>query len=357
MEVLSRLDDESVDCVWTDPPYLLSNGGITCFAGRMVSVNKGDWDQSRGIEADYQFNLEWTAACRRVLKPTGTIWVTGTLHIYPSVGMALLRNGFRLLNDVIWEKPNPPPNLGRRNFTHSTEVVLWASKSGKGSRHKYTFNYDEMRRENGGKQMKTVWRMNAPRASEKRFGKHPTQKPLELIERCLRASTNEGDVVLDPFAGSGSTGVAALELGRRFIGIEDRSRIRRHQREAPSRRARRLTKRGWPLHPCAICPGLGLFIRCRFHPTSGIRRIGGEAATSGRCGRSMRVGSALRATLEPGRSWNGSHSRPSGGRTSGERVALLPYFAAWIGGGVSPAASRAPTASTTGNRSATVSMT
>ena len=218
--MLSRLDDESVDCVWTDPPYLLSNGGITCFAGRMVSVNKGDWDQSRGIEADYQFNLEWTAACRRVLKPTGTIWVTGTLHIYPSVGMALLRNGFRLLNDVIWEKPNPPPNLGRRTFTHSTEVLLWASKSGKGSRHKYTFNYDEMRRENGGKQMKTVWRMNAPRASEKRFGKHPTQKPLELIERCLRASTNEGDVVLDPFAGSGSTGVAALGLGRRFIGIE-----------------------------------------------------------------------------------------------------------------------------------------
>ena len=218
--MLSRLDDESVDCVWTDPPYLLSNGGITCFAGRMVSVNKGDWDQSRGIEADYQFNLEWTAACRRVLKPTGTIWVTGTLHIYPSVGMALLRNGFRLLNDVIWEKPNPPPNLGRRTFTHSTEVLLWASKSGKGTRHKYTFNYGEMRRENGGKQMKTVWRMNAPRASEKRFGKHPTQKPLELIERCLRASTNEGDVVLDPFAGSGSTGVAALELGRRFIGIE-----------------------------------------------------------------------------------------------------------------------------------------
>ena len=235
--MLSRLDDESVDCVWTDPPYLLSNGGITCFAGRMVSVNKGDWDQSRGIDADYQFNLEWTAACRRVLKPTGTIWVTGTLHIYPSVGMALLRNGFRLLNDVIWEKPNPPPNLGRRTFTHSTEVLLWASKSGKGTRHKYTFNYGEMRRENGGKQMKTVWRMNAPRASEKRFGKHPTQKPLELIERCLRASTNEGDVVLDPFAGSGSTGVAALELGRRFIGIEDRPGIHRHQHEAPSRRS------------------------------------------------------------------------------------------------------------------------
>ena len=220
LEVLSRLPAESVDCVWTDPPYLLSNGGVTCVAGRMVSVDKGDWDRSRGVDADHAFNLAWTAACRRVLKPAGTIWVTGTLHVYPSVGMALVRNGFRLLNDIVWEKPNPPPNLGRRTFTHSTEIVLWAAKSGRDSRHRYTFNYDEMRRENGGKQMKTVWRMKASNAPEKRFGKHPTQKPLALIDRCLRASTNDGGVVLDPFAGSGSTGVAALALGRRFIGIE-----------------------------------------------------------------------------------------------------------------------------------------
>lgn len=220
LEVLKQLPDESVDCVWTDPPYLLSNGGVTCFAGRRVSVNKGDWDRSQGVEEDHRFNLAWTAACRRVLKPTGTIWVSGTLHVYPSVGMALVQNGFRLLNDIVWEKPNPPPNLGCRTFTHSTELVLWASKSGKGSRHRYTFNYAEMRRENQGKQMKTVWRMNSPSAAEKRFGKHPTQKPLELIRRCLRASTNVGDCVLDPFSGSGSTGVAALELGRRFVGIE-----------------------------------------------------------------------------------------------------------------------------------------
>ena len=219
-EVLSRMPDESVDCVWTDPPYMLSNGGVTCVSGRMASVNKGRWDRSRGIETDHEFNLAWTAACRRVLKPAGTLWVTGTLHVYPSVGMALQQNGFRLLNDIIWEKPNPPPNLGCRTFTHSTEVVLWASKSGKGSRHKYTFNYDDMKRENGGRQMKTVWRLRAPGASERRFGKHPTQKPLALIERCLRASTHEGDVVLDPFAGSGSTGVAAVKLRRRFIGIE-----------------------------------------------------------------------------------------------------------------------------------------
>ena len=220
LEALSRLPEESVDCIWTDPPYLLSNGGVTCIGGRMVSVDKGDWDKSRGIEADHQFNLEWTSACRRVLKPAGTIWVTGTLHVYPSVAMALLRNGFRLLNDIVWEKPNPPPNLGRRTFTHATEVILWAARSAKGSPHRYTFNYEEMRRENGGKQMKSVWRMSVPGATEKRFGKHPTQKPLALIKRCLRASTNEGDVVLDPFAGSGSTGVAALDLGRRFIGVE-----------------------------------------------------------------------------------------------------------------------------------------
>ena len=220
LEVLASIPDESIDCVWTDPPYMLSNDGITCVAGEMVSVNKGEWDRSGGLESDHQFNLQWTKECHRVLKPTGTIWVSGTMHVYPSVGMALLQNGFRLLNDIIWVKPNPPPNLGRRTFTHSTEVVLWASKAPKGSRHKYTFNYQEMRQENGGKQMKTVWQFTSPKANEKRYGKHPTQKPLALIDRCLRASTNQDDVVLDPFAGAGSTGVAALKLGRTFVGIE-----------------------------------------------------------------------------------------------------------------------------------------
>ena len=155
-----------------------------------------------------------------MLKPTGTIWVSGTLHVYPSVGMALRQNGFRLLNDIVWEKTNPPPNLGRRTFTHSTEVVLWASKAQKGSKHRYVFNYDEMRAENGGKQMQTVWKFGAAGRAEKKHGKHPTQKPVALIDRCLRASTNPGDVVLDPFMGSGSTGVAALALGRSFIGFE-----------------------------------------------------------------------------------------------------------------------------------------
>ena len=220
LDLLKSIPSDSVDCVWTDPPYLLSNDGITCVGGRMVSVNKGDWDRSQGLEEDHEFNLAWIAESYRVLKPTGTIWVSGTLHVYPSVGMALRQNGFRLLNDIVWEKTNPPPNLGRRTFTHSTEVVLWASKAEKGSNHKYVFNYTDMRAENGGKQMQTVWKFGAAGRAEKKHGKHPTQKPVALIDRCLRASTNPDDVVLDPFAGSGSTGVAALALGRSFIGFE-----------------------------------------------------------------------------------------------------------------------------------------
>ena len=173
LDILSGIPEETVDCVWTDPPYKLSNGGITCFAGRMVSVDKGEWDRSGGLELDHQFNLDWIEACRRVLKPTGSIWVSGTFHSYPSVGMALLQNGFRLLNDITWQKPNPPPNLGRRTFTHSTETLLWASKAPKGSRDKYTFHYDVMREENGGKQMQTVWRFPTPTSDEKTLWETP----------------------------------------------------------------------------------------------------------------------------------------------------------------------------------------
>ncbi len=216
---MREMPANSVDCIWTDPPYLLSNDGVTCVSGRMVTVNKGEWDRSNGIEADHTFNQEWLAECYRILKPAGTIWVSGTLHVYLSVGMAMMQLGFRILNDIIWEKPAPPPNLGCRCFTHATEVILWATKARKG-RERYTFHYDEMRAENGGKQMKNVWRIMPPGKDEKVFGKHPTQKPLALVERCLRASTNPGDLICDPFAGSATTGVAALTLGRRFVGIE-----------------------------------------------------------------------------------------------------------------------------------------
>jgi site-specific DNA-methyltransferase (adenine-specific) len=219
LDLMASLPSNSIDCIWADPPYNLSNDGITCVSGRMVKVNKGEWDRSQGFELDHEFNKAWLAACYRILKPTGTIWVTGTLHIYPSVGCAMQQLGFRILNDIIWEKPAPPPNLGCRCFTHSTEVIFWATKARKGKEH-YIFNYEAMKVENGGKQMKNVWRMSAPSKDEKLYGKHPTQKPIALVSRCLRASTNLGDLVFDPFAGSCTTGVTALALNRRFIGCE-----------------------------------------------------------------------------------------------------------------------------------------
>ncbi len=218
--LLELLPDASFDCVWTDPPYFLSNGGTTCVAGRRSSVEKGDWDRSRGLADDHAFNVAWLAQCKRLLKPNGTIWVSGTMHVYLSVGTALRELGFRLLNDIVWEKPNPPPNLGCRCFTHATEIILWAAKAPKGSPHRHVFDYQAMKQENGGRQMKNVWRFRVPTQAEKRHGRHPTQKPLALIERCLKASTAPGARVLDPFAGSGSTGVAALSLGRRFVGCE-----------------------------------------------------------------------------------------------------------------------------------------
>jgi site-specific DNA-methyltransferase (adenine-specific) len=222
LEVLDAIyakhgDDGCFDMIFADPPYFLSNGGITCHAGKMVKVDKGDWDKSRGPELNHEFNTEWLRRCQRVLKPNGTIWVTGTHHVIFSVGYAMQQLGFRILNDIAWEKPNPSPNLGCRCFTHSTETVLWAAKNEK-SRH--VFNYQLMRQKAGGKQMKTVWRIPSPSNGEKTFGKHPTQKPVALVERSLLAATNEGDMVLDPFVGGGTTAVACVKLHRLFVGVE-----------------------------------------------------------------------------------------------------------------------------------------
>lgn len=201
----------------TAPPYFLSNGGITCHAGKMVSVNKGKWDKSKGVEEDHKFNLEWLKACQRVLKPNGTIWVSGTTHIIYSIGFAMQELGFKILNDIVWYKRNAPPNLSCRYFTHSTEIVLWAAKNKKS---KHYFNYPLMKSINKGKQMRNVWEMPAPRREEKKFGKHPTQKPLELLDRIILSSSKEGDLVLDPFCGSSTTGVAAVSLQRKYVGID-----------------------------------------------------------------------------------------------------------------------------------------
>ena len=238
---MASLADDSIDCIWTDPPYLLSNDGITCVGGRMVKVNKGEWDRSRGVDLDHEFNRTWLAACHRVLKPAGALWVSGTLHVYLSVGMAMQQLGFRILNDIVWEKPAPPPNLGCRCFTHSTEMLLWATKARKGGKDRHKFNYEAMKEENAGKQMKSVWRLSTPGEDEKTFGKHPTQKPIALIARCLRATTDPGDVVFDPFAGSGSTGVAALTLDRQFIGCEQNETY-------AALAARRLSRAARPTH-------------------------------------------------------------------------------------------------------------
>lgn len=220
LEVLDAIAEKHpngcFDAIFADPPYFLSNGGITCHAGKMVSVHKGDWDKSRGAELNHEFNTEWLRRCQRVLKPNGTIWVTGTHHVIFSVGYAMQQLGYKILNDIAWEKPNPPPNLSCRYFTHSTETVLWAAKSDKS---KHLFNYKAMKAVTG-KQMKTVWRIPAPSNGEKTFGKHPTQKPVALVERCLLASTNEGDFVLDPFLGGGTTAVACMRINRKCVGID-----------------------------------------------------------------------------------------------------------------------------------------
>jgi site-specific DNA-methyltransferase (adenine-specific) len=218
LEILAAIPENTVDLIFADPPYFLSNDGITCHAGRMVSVNKGAWDKSKGADANHEFNKLWLAACQRVLKPHGSIWVSGTAHIIHSVGFAMQQLGMKLLNDITWVKPNPPPNLSCRYFTHATETLIWAAKNMKS---KHTFNYKLMQEIAGGKQMKSVWQIPAPERDEKRFGKHPTQKPVALLERILLAASKEGDLVLDPFMGSGTTAVAGLRLQRAAMGIDD----------------------------------------------------------------------------------------------------------------------------------------
>jgi site-specific DNA-methyltransferase (adenine-specific) len=215
--VIKKYPAGRFDMVFADPPYFLSNGGITCHAGKMVKVDKGQWDKSNGPEMNHEFNTAWLSRCQKLLKPNGTIWVSGTHHIIYSVGYAMQQLGMKILNDIIWEKPNPPPNLSCRYFTHSTETILWAAKNEKS---KHCFNYDEMRKMNSGKQMKSVWSMTAPNGDEKEFGKHPTQKPIKLLERIILASTNEGNLVFDPFSGSSTTGVAAIKWKRNFVGCE-----------------------------------------------------------------------------------------------------------------------------------------
>jgi site-specific DNA-methyltransferase (adenine-specific) len=237
-ELMGQFEDATFDLVFADPPYFLSNGGYTCQSGKRAPVAKGEWDTSRGLEDDFAFTRAWLAACQRVLKPTGTLWVSGTQHVIFTVGYAMQSLGFKLLNTVTWYKPNASPNLSCRYFTHSTELLIWASPK-KTPKLEHRFNYQAMKAENGGKQMRDVWSLPKAgeeevddqgegrlwnqltvRPSEKSMGRHPTQKPVSLLERVIEASTQEDDLVLDPFQGSGTTGVAAMRLGRRYVGID-----------------------------------------------------------------------------------------------------------------------------------------
>ena len=219
-KVLKKIEDKTFDIIFADPPYFLSNNGITCSGGKMISVNKGDWDKSLTLKEKHTFNKRWIKECYRILKDTGTIWISGTLHNIYSIGMALEESGFKILNNITWQKTNPPPNLACKTFTHSTETILWARKDLKNV--KYTFNYDAMKQMNGNKQMKDVWTTSLTKPSEKKQGKHPTQKPLEILDKIILASTKEHDLILDPFCGSSTTGISAVKLGRKYIGIDNK---------------------------------------------------------------------------------------------------------------------------------------
>jgi len=217
LKLLDCIPEESVDLIIADPPYFLSNGGITCHSGKMVSVNKGEWDKIEGFEQFEDFNEAWISKCQNVLKENGSIWVSGTLHNIYTIGHLMRKLGYKILNDVIWEKPNPPPNLSCRYLTHSTEIVLWAAKN---ENSKHVFNYQWTKQENKGKQMKNVWRLKAPNSKEKAFGAHPTQKPEDLIYRIIHTSSHEGDIILDPFIGSGTTMKVGYHLLRSIIGFD-----------------------------------------------------------------------------------------------------------------------------------------
>lgn len=227
-KLLKKIEAKSIDFIFADPPYFLSSGGISCQAGKQVSVDKGEWDLTKSIEDKLKFHRKWIGLCRDVLKDDGTIMISSTLHSVYAIGVALEMEGFSIINNIIWRKTNPAPNLACRCLTHSTETIIWARKQlTTKKKGKHYFDYAAMKELNGGKQMKDVWDIepemfesSTTTKKEKKHGKHPTQKPIALIERLITMATKEGDVVLDPFNGSGTTGIVAYTLKRKYIGLE-----------------------------------------------------------------------------------------------------------------------------------------
>lgn len=215
-EILPKFQNK-FDLIFADPPYFLSNNGLSIQSGKIVSVNKGEWDKGENICEIDEFNLRWLNFARSALKDNGSIMVSGTYHNIFSIGNALQKLGYKILNIITWQKTNPPPNFSCRYLTHSTEQIIWARKSEK---YKHIFHYELMKLLNGDKQMKDVWDFPAISAWEKSCGKHPTQKPLALLVRLILMASDSKSVICDPFAGSATTGIAANLLGRNFVGIE-----------------------------------------------------------------------------------------------------------------------------------------
>lgn len=209
LEILPSLEERSVDLIFADPPYNLSGTNhLTCKSGKLAPCDKGTWDQ---IEDIHEFNKRWIEECVRVLKDEGTIWISGTLHNHPSIGMILKQLNLWIINDIIWFKPNAPPLIQKNRFVPSTELIWVASKS-----KRYYFNYEMATYLGQGKQMRNLWEIPA----ERHKTPHPTEKPEKLLERIILVGSREGDTILDPFMGSGTTGVVAKRFNRNFIGIE-----------------------------------------------------------------------------------------------------------------------------------------
>jgi site-specific DNA-methyltransferase (adenine-specific) len=215
-ELLPRFNHK-FDMVFADPPYFLSNDGLSIQSGQIVSVNKGKWDKSEGFEFVNDFNRKWLQLARDKMKDDATIWISGTMHNIFSIGQLLNELDFKILNVITWQKTNPPPNFSCRYFTHSTEQIIWARKNKKTPHY---YNYELMKELNDNKQMKDVWTLPAIAPWEKSCTKHPTQKPLSVLTRLILASTKKGAWILDPFTGSSTTGIAANLLERRFLGID-----------------------------------------------------------------------------------------------------------------------------------------
>lgn len=205
------------DMVFADPPYFLSNDGLTIKNGKITSVNKGKWDKSPGIYQVNDFNLKWLSFVRDKMKDDATIWISGTMHNIFSIGQMLTVLKFKILNVITWQKTHPPPNFSKKFFTHSTEQIIWARKEKKVPHY---YNYELMFKINKEQQMKDVWTIPAVQKWEKTQGKHPTQKPLSVLTRIILASTKPNAWILDPFTGSSTTGIAANLLNRRFLGID-----------------------------------------------------------------------------------------------------------------------------------------